>query len=166
MSEDLGSCYADNRDASWGTGSATSATVSTAAGGSGRVAAPSTARGASSTITANAVTGTSSLHTSPVKGRPGLLGPTGAGPGSGAPGSVQAADAPTQVHEVVMGALRERLSLHGGQVADHLHHGVTHIVMRPEQLGRICKIRVCVSGPLLCEVLLLVTSIHRHCWCM
>jgi hypothetical protein len=48
---------------------------------------------------------------------------------------------------VVMGALRQHLSLHGARVSDNLHHGVTHIVMRPEQLGRACKIRVSHSRP-------------------
>ena len=59
----------------------------------------------------------------------------GAGAGAGAGVDVR-------THTVVMEALRQHLLLHGARVSEHLHHAVTHIIMRPQQLSRACKIRV------------------------
>ena len=58
------------------------------------------------------------------------------------PGAGAGAGVDVRTHTVVMEALRQHLLLHGARVSEHLHHAVTHIIMRPQQLSRACKIRV------------------------
>jgi hypothetical protein len=140
MGEDLGSCYADNHDA------ASVASVRTghslgSASASGRVAAISSSTGISPT---KARVAGGSTQTSPLNAR--HAGSSTTGPCGALAGRL----AEAQVHDVVMGALKEHLILHGATVTEHLHHGVTHIIMRPEQLSRACKIRVSVFAVPLC----------------
>jgi hypothetical protein len=92
-----------------------------------------------------------STQTSPLKAR--HTGSSSTGPCGALAGRL----AEAQVHDVVMGALKEHLLLHGATVTEHLHHGVTHIIMRPEQLSRACKIRVSVLADA-CVLLLCTPS--------
>jgi hypothetical protein len=143
LSEDLGSCYADNHDVQVASGSASVRTghSSGSASASGRSAASSNVTGISP-MKARVAGG--STQTSPLKAR--HTGSSTTGPCGALAGRL----AEAQVHDVVMGALKEHLILHGATVTEHLHHGVTHIIMRPEQLSRACKIRVSVFAVPLC----------------
>jgi hypothetical protein len=140
MGEDLGSCYADNHDAA-SVASVRTGHSSGSASASGRGAASSSSTGISP-MKARVAGG--STQTSPLKAR--HTGSSTTGPCGALAGRL----AEAQVHDVVMGALKEHLILHGATVTEHLHHGVTHIIMRPEQLSRACKIRVSVFAVPLC----------------
>jgi hypothetical protein len=134
IGEDLGSCYADNHDAA-SVASVRTGHSSGSASASGRGAASSSSTGISP-VKARVAGG--STQTSPLKAR--RTGSSTTGPCGALAGRL----AEAQVHDVVMGALKEHLILHGATVTEHLHHGVTHIIMRPEQLSRACKMRVSV----------------------
>ena len=63
-------------------------------------------------------------------------------PSTGSSTATPALSVEDRAHRSIMGALRQHLQLHGACVSDHLHHAVTHIVMRPGHLSRADIIRV------------------------
>lgn len=50
----------------------------------------------------------------------------------------------TSAHTIYMRAVRRHAELHGASVATSLHSGVSHVVLRPDQLQRLGNIRVSV----------------------
>jgi hypothetical protein len=122
-SEDLGSCFAEEKDL-------TNSSTATAATGAAVYSSSSARAG----LPVRPAPGLVSAGSSPLK--------TSRAPAGTSKSSAGENGKDEAVHAVVMRALRQHLLLHGARVSENLHHGVTHIVMRPEQLGRACKIRV------------------------